>query len=84
MLTAENEMDCCLNSPTQTVEHSDSLNVCVCVPLPVIFVVAIILLSFLHFCRLIILSYNEEYFFLAAPPKSKSVKPYIFTSIYRD
>ena len=78
MLTAENEMDCCLNSPTQTVEHSDSLYVCVCVPLPVIFVVAIILLLFPPFCRLIILSS------LAAPPKSKSVKPYIFTSIYRD
>ena len=24
MLTAENDMDCCLNSPAQTEEHSDS------------------------------------------------------------
>ena len=31
MLTAENEMDCCLNSPTQTGEHSDSSNNDVCV-----------------------------------------------------
>ena len=60
MLTAENEMDCCLNSPTQTVEHSDSLYVCVCVPLPVIFVVAIILLLFPPFCRLILLISNYE------------------------
>ena len=42
MLTAESEMDCCLNSLTQTEEHSDASNACVCVPLPVIFVVAII------------------------------------------
>ena len=46
MLIAENEMDCCLNSSTQTEEHSDSSNVCAFVPLPVIFVVAFILLSF--------------------------------------
>ena len=45
MLTAESEMDCCLNSATQTEEHSGSSNACVCVPLSVMFVVAIILLS---------------------------------------
>ena len=51
-LTAENETDCCFNSPTQTGEHSNPSNVVVCVPLPVIFFVAIILLSFPLFCRL--------------------------------
>ena len=43
MLTAENEMDCVLNSPTQKGEHSDPSNVFVGVPIPVIFVLAIIL-----------------------------------------
>ena len=52
MLTAENEMECCLKSTSQTGEHINLSNVFVCVPLPVIFVVAIILLSFLLFCRL--------------------------------
>ena len=45
MLTAENEMDCCLNSPTQTGERSDSSNNGVCVSFPVIFFVSIILQS---------------------------------------
>ena len=49
MLTAENEMECCLNSTSQTGEHNNMSNVCVCVPFLVIFVVAIILLSFLLF-----------------------------------
>ena len=52
MLTTENEMDCCLKSPNQSGEHSDSSNVFVCVPLPVRFVIAIILLSFPLFWRL--------------------------------
>ena len=43
MLTAENEMDCFLNSPTQTGEYSDPSIVFVCVPLPVIFVVIAII-----------------------------------------
>ena len=42
MLTAENEMDFCLYSPNQTGEHSNLSNVFLCVPLSVIFVVAII------------------------------------------
>ena len=46
MLIGENEIDCCLNSTTQTGEHTNISNVFVCVPFPVIFVVAIILLSF--------------------------------------
>ena len=52
MLTAENEMDCCLNSPTQTGLHTNLSNAVVCVPLPVIFVVAIILQSFPLLCSL--------------------------------
>ena len=44
MLTAEFEMDCCLKSLNQSGEHSDYLNISVCVPLWVRFVVAIILL----------------------------------------
>ena len=51
MLTAESETDCCLNSPTQTKEHSDPSNVSVCVSFPVIFVIAVILLSFYPFVR---------------------------------
>ena len=51
MLTAENEMDCCLTSPTKTEEHSDPSNIFVCVPLPDIFVVAVILVSFYPFVR---------------------------------
>ena len=39
MFTAENEMDCGLNSLTQYGEHSDPSNVFVYVPLPVISVV---------------------------------------------
>ena len=39
MFTAENEMDCGLNSPTQKGGHSDPSNVFVYVPLPVISVV---------------------------------------------
>ena len=42
MFIAENEMDCCFNSPTQYGEHSNPSNVFVCVPLPVIFVVVAI------------------------------------------
>ena len=38
MLTAENEMDCFLNSPIQTGGHSNLSNVFDCVPVPVIFV----------------------------------------------
>ena len=49
MLTAENEMECCLNSTSQTGEHKNMSNACVCVPFPVIFVVSIILFSFLLF-----------------------------------
>ena len=47
MLTAENEMDCCFNSPTQTGEHCQPLKKkkFVCEPLPVIFVVSIIVVS---------------------------------------
>ena len=52
MWTAENEMDCCLNSVAQTWEHSDPSNFFVCVSSPVILVVAIILLSFPLYCRL--------------------------------
>lgn len=43
MLIAENEMDCCFNSPTQTGEHNNLSYVFVCVPLPVIFVVIAII-----------------------------------------
>ena len=59
MLTAENEMDCCLKSPNQIGEHSDSSNVCVCVPLSIRFV-------FRHHPAVVstllevILRYNEE------------------------
>ena len=52
MLTAENDIDCCLNSPAQTEEHSDSSNVCVCVLLSDRFVVVIILPSFPLSCKL--------------------------------
>ena len=81
VLTAENEMDCFLNSATQTGEHSDASNVCRCVPLPVIFVVAINLLFFSTLLR-VLLSYNEEYFVLTAPSDSRSVKPSFFNSNY--
>ena len=47
MLTAENVMDCCFNSPTQTGEHCHPSKSFVCEPLPVIFVVAIIVVSIL-------------------------------------
>ena len=67
VLTAENEMDCFLNSPTQTGEQSDASNVCRCVPLPVIFVVAINLLSFPLLCGF---------------SNSRSVKPSFFNSNY--
>ena len=52
MLTAENEMDCSLKSPTQSGEDTNISNVFVCVAFPVIFIVAIILLSFPLSCRL--------------------------------
>ena len=51
MLAAENETDCCLNSVTRIEKHSGPSNVFVCVSFPVIFVVAIILLSFYPFVR---------------------------------
>ena len=51
MFIAENEMDCCFNSPTQYGEHSDPSNVFVCVPLPVIFVVVTITVVS-SFCKL--------------------------------
>ena len=70
MLTAENEMNFCFNSPTRTGEHDNISDVCVYVPLPVIFVVAIILLSFPLFLQ-VILNYSEEYFVLTAPFKSR-------------
>ena len=74
MWTAENEMDCCLNSLAQTWEHSDPSNFfCLCFT------------SSYTCCRhhpavvstlsQVILSYNEEYFVLTAPFKSRWVKP---------
>ena len=67
MLTAENYRDCCFESPTHNREHS---NVFVCVPPPVTFFVAIILLSFPLFCRLSLVA-NKKYFVLTAAFKSR-------------
>ena len=73
MLTAENEMDCFLNSPIQTGGHSNLSNVFDCVPVPVIFVVAIFLLSRPLFCELFLVT-NKGYFVLTATSESRSVK----------
>ena len=80
MLTAENEMGCCLNSLTQTEEHGNLS----C--FAYVFHLSLYLLSPLSCCRfyslLFIVSYNEEYFVLSAPSKSKSVKPSFLNSNY--
>ena len=65
---------CCCNPSTKLGEHTSFSNVFVCVPLPVKFVVAIILQ--------IIGSYNEIYFLSTAPTHLGSLRLYGFNTIY--
>ena len=79
MLTAERETEYCCISPTKVGEHTSSLNVSVCVPLPVKLVLSIILQ--------IICSYNDRYFVFPAlthlgPLKLQVFELYLHHPVY--
>ena len=74
MSTTDREIEYCCIPPTKVVEHNSFLNVSVCVPPPVKFVLAIIFQ--------LICSYNDRYFVLATPTHLGSLEFYVFNTIY--